>query len=111
MVALKLGKIQGCRYQNNNIKFFNAISARHGIIKIGHKILTRQAQKYVNIHEAINKLDYGVNGCLGFQFKNGVGVELSAMYSQRNIFNINSSKKFISDKYTYPAYIPHDAKG
>ncbi|HMT27903.1 MAG TPA: porin family protein [Bacteroidia bacterium] len=64
-----------------------------------------------NINETTNKLDIGISGCMGFQFQNRVGIELSILYGLRNIFNDKSSQHFQSDQYDYPAWISSKVQG
>lgn len=37
--------------------------------------------------DVMNKVDFGISGCLGWQFKSNVGIEISCIYGLRDIFN------------------------
>jgi hypothetical protein len=80
-----------------------------------HFDASRCESKNFNIQNSTNNFDYGLNGCLGVQFKSGIGVELAIVYGLNAVFNNNSDDIVGYVGYppfdNRPVYIPEEAKG
>jgi hypothetical protein len=71
-----------------------------------------EIHKSVGINNITNDFDFGLYGCMGFQFKSGIGIELSILCGLRNIFIKNSNEPVDYTSWSgNPKYIPSDAKG
>jgi len=63
-----------------------------------------------NLSGIVNKVDYGISGCVGWQFDNNIGIEISCICGIRNVFNSNSEEQ-ITGEYGDTFFIQNNFKG
>lgn len=63
-----------------------------------------------DLSDILHKLDYGLNGSIGCQFKSGIGFEFSVSYGLQDVFNSNRSDTLVG--YSgLPYVVPAESNG